>query len=166
MRIIFITLVFSLPLFGQQMQKQDSTLFDFWIGTWDLTWKDPDGTTATGRNIITKILDGAVIQENFTGLSGQAKGYKGQSNSVLDSRTGMWKQTWVDNQNAYLPFTGGADGENRFFEHEFMKNGKLQKGKMIFRNITKNAFVWDWMKSIDGGTSWKIEWSINYQRAQ
>ncbi|MFA5834561.1 MAG: hypothetical protein WDA22_13870 [Bacteroidota bacterium] len=164
MRAMFITIIFTMQLFGQQPVKQDPTLFDFWVGEWDLTWKDPDGSTASGRNLITKILDGKVIQENFTGLTGQSKGYKGQSNSLLDNRTGVWMQTWVDNQSSYLPFTGGAEGANRFFEHEFMKDGKLHRGKMIFRNITKDAFVWGWMKSIDNGKTWNIEWSINYQR--
>ncbi|MCE9537670.1 MAG: hypothetical protein K8R85_00405, partial [Bacteroidetes bacterium] len=144
--------------------RQDSTLFDFWVGEWDLTWKDPDGSTAYGKNSVTKILDGKVITENFAGLTGQSKGYKGQSISILDNRTGTWKQTWVDNQNAYLPFTGGADGANRFFEQEFLKNGKLQKGKMIFRDITKEKFAWDWMSSADSGKTWNIQWSIQYSR--
>ena len=69
-QFFFILLLFS-TAFSQQSAKQDSSLFDFWVGEWNLTWKDPDGSTATGTNIITKILDGTVIQENFTGLTGQ-----------------------------------------------------------------------------------------------
>lgn len=165
MRSLILTLLFAAgSLFGQQSSRQDSSLFDFWVGEWDLTWKDPDGRSASGTNSITKILDGTVIQENFVGMTGQSKGYKGNSVSVLDNRTGVWKQTWVDNSGAYLPFTGGAVGADRYFEHEFMNKGVLQKGKMIFRNITRDAFLWDWMKSTDGGATWKTEWSITYKR--
>jgi len=167
MRQIFVLLLFISSAFSQQSSqtaKQDSSLFDFWVGEWDLTWKDPNGSIGTGKNIITKILDGKVIMENFSALTGQSKGYKGQSFSILDGRTGTWKQTWVDNQNAYLPFTGGAEGNNRFFEQEFMKNGKLQKGKMIFRDITKDHFTWDWMGSTDSGATWTTQWSIQYIR--
>lgn len=164
MRTIFLfLLIISLPAFSQR-PKADPALFDFWVGEWDLTWKDPDGSTGTGMNIVTKILDGKVIQENFTGLTGQNKGYKGQSVSVLDGPSGEWKQTWVDNQNAFLPFIGGADGANRYFLNEFTKNGVHTMGKMVFRNITRDAFVWDWMKSTDDGATWKTEWSINYSR--
>jgi hypothetical protein len=167
MRRIFFFLIFITGcIFGQQPQKPDSSLFDFWLGEWDLTWKDPDGTTASGTNIVTKTLDGKVIQENFSGLSGQSKGYKGNSVSVLDQRTGMWKQTWVDNQSAYLSFTGGADGSDRYFVEEFVKNGKVHKGKMIFRNISKDSLLWDWKVSSNGGATWTDQWSITYKRKQ
>ncbi len=107
--LFFFLLIISLPAFSQR-PKADPALFDFWVGEWDLTWKDPNGSIGTGMNIVTKILDGKVIQENFTGLTGQNKGYKGQSVSVLDGPSGEWKQKWVDNQNVFLPFIGGANG--------------------------------------------------------
>ncbi len=163
---VLITILFSFSAFSQQI-KQDSTLFDFWIGEWDLTWKDPDGSTAQGKNSITKILDGKVIRENFIALTGQSKGFKGESFSILDNRTGAWKQTWVDNQNSYLPFTGGSEdnGKTRFFSQEFTnKKGGLVKQKMVFRDITKERFVWDWMNSADSGKTWNTQWSINYTR--
>lgn len=161
MRIFFCYfLLLSYPAFSQH----DSALFDFWIGKWDLTWKDPDGTTARGSNIISKILDSSVIHENFEALSGQAKGFKGQSVSVLDNRTKTWKQTWVDNQNSYLPFDGGAEGNKRFFMQEFVRNGALIKQKMIFRDITRNSLTWDWMKSLDSGKTWSTSWTIYYKR--
>lgn len=164
--IMSLTFFFSFSLFAQQTVRQDSTLFDFWVGSWDLTWKDPDSTTAHGTNTITKTLDGKVIHENFEGLTGQSKGFKGESISILDNRTGEWKQTWVDNQSAYLPFTGGGtiSGE-RYFGQEFVgKKGALVKQKMVFHNITSAAFVWDWMSSLDSGKTWNVQWTINYQR--
>ena len=44
--------------------------FDFWIGEWNLMWADPDSSAGTGFNRIERILDGAVIKENFEGLTG------------------------------------------------------------------------------------------------
>src|SRR4051794_21470059 len=79
--------------------------FDFWLGDWDLTW----GEDQRGRNVITAILDGRVIQEQFDGLA--ATPLRGMSVSVYDERQGRWQQTWVDNSGGYLDFTGGwADG--------------------------------------------------------
>lgn len=162
---LFLLLSIAPFSFSQSSVPADSTLFDFWVGEWDLTWTDPDGTTAKGKNIITKILDGAVIHENFTALSGASAGFKGESFSLLDRPTSTWKQTWVDNQSTYLPFNGGRDGAVRYFEREFERNGKRIKQKMMFRNITATSFDWDWMNSTDGGTTWNNAWTIRYRRA-
>lgn len=164
MRILVTVVSIAVSFLSAQPSKSDASMFDFWIGEWDLTWTDPDGSIGTGMNSITKILDGTVIREEFTGLTGQNKGFKGISVSVLDSRSGRWKQTWVDNQNAYIPLTGGADGDERYFENEFMQNGKPVKTKMVFRKITRDSFIWDWKRSTDGGAAWTVQWSINYKR--
>ncbi len=160
---LLLLFLFSSSLCAQST-LQDSSMFDFWVGQWDLTWKDLDGSTAKGKNIVAKILDGKVILETFSALSGQSKGFKGQSFSLLDRRSGQWKQTWVDNQESYLPFSGGMEGNTRYFFQEFKKNGSLVQQKMVFRNITADSFIWDWMNSADSGKSWNVAWSISYQR--
>ena len=82
-------------------QKQLS----FWVGDWDLTWPgNKAGEIAHGTNSIKRILDGCVVQENF---SAQAAGHlRGTSVSTFDANAGKWKQTWVDNEGAYLDFVG------------------------------------------------------------
>src|SRR5436305_4963392 len=46
-------------------QKQ----LDFWVGDWDLTWPgEKSGEIAHGTNSIKRILDGCVVQENFSGV--------------------------------------------------------------------------------------------------
>lgn len=42
--IIFLLCFLSKGLFSQSLNASDSTLFDFWVGTWNLTWKNGDGT--------------------------------------------------------------------------------------------------------------------------
>ena len=45
-------------------QKQ----FDFWVGEWDATWPGQNGSkSGHGTNSIMRILDGCVVQENFSG---------------------------------------------------------------------------------------------------
>ena len=63
--------------------------FDFWIGDWDV---QVSGQPA-GTNTIQLILDGCVLQENWTG----SKGGTGKSFNFYDSAKGKWQQTWVDN---------------------------------------------------------------------
>jgi hypothetical protein len=154
---------YSDPIPKQQLQEGPNA-FDFWVGKWELTWKDKDGTIATGKNSIKKILKDRVVRENFEVLSGSNKGFRGKSWSVYNTATKQWRQTWVDTQGAYLEFTGDITNGNRIFKRTFKNaKGKNVIQRMIFRNITKNEFDWDWQISADG-KSWQTQWSIHYKK--
>ena len=66
---------------SEPQQKQ----LEFWVGEWDLTWPGNNpGETAHGTNSIKRILDGCIVQENFSG--GDAMHLRGQSVSIYDIR--------------------------------------------------------------------------------
>ncbi|NGP89050.1 hypothetical protein G3569_11865 [Aliifodinibius halophilus] len=139
--------------------------FDFWIGDWELRWGNSDGTIGKGTNNIEKILDGKVIKENFKATEGAMTGYVGKSYSVYNSKTGKWKQTWVDNQGAYLDFTGRFKDEQRIFRRETTnEQGDQIIQRMVFYKIKKDSFMWRWEKSEDNGKNWEILWKIAYRR--
>ncbi|MGD8428309.1 MAG: hypothetical protein PVH63_11820 [Balneolaceae bacterium] len=140
--------------------------FDFWVGTWDLTWKASDGTIQRGTNHIEKILGGKVVMENFEAKTGRLKGYEGKSVSVYEKRTGTWKQTWVDNSSEYIDLVGKVDGNKRIFWTETTgPNGEKTLKRMVFYDITENSFTWDWESSTDNGDSWQLRWRIHYKRS-
>ena len=148
--------------FSQNIAASDSTLFDFWVGKWNLSWKNGDGTDGKGTNNIVRILDGKVIQENFVDV----KGFKGSSMTVLTPRTKTWRQAWADNQGCYFDFEGFVEGDKRGFKTQPKEvNGKVYMFRMIFYDIKKDSFVWDWEGSTDGGKTWSLNWRINYKRA-
>lgn len=141
--------------------------FDFWLGTWELTWEDADGTEGQGINHIERILDGKVIKENFETLSGSNKGFIGKSYSVYNPRTNEWKQTWVDNSSGYLDFTGEFEDDKRIFKRKGVnKQGEEILQRMVFYDITQNSLTWDWEISEDDGESWQLRWRIFYERAE
>ena len=74
--------------------------FDFWIGEWNVITED--GRQA-GANRIERILDGCVLQENWTG----ANGMRGQSFNIYSAADGKWHQTWVDTTGLRLELHGG-----------------------------------------------------------
>jgi hypothetical protein len=154
----------AVAIVNAQVAATDSTLFDFWVGDWDATWKNPDGSESHGRNTITRHMDGKIIKESFSALDGPAKGYKGESYSVLEKRSQQWKQTWIDNGGGYLDFTGTVDGDTRIFERTTTFNGKTIKARMRFYNISPDRFSWDWETSADEGKTWKLNWRIQYTR--
>ena len=164
--LLFI-LFLSLPSMAQSKVEPDSSqadLFDFWIGKWDLTWDEAEGKKGKGTNEILRIMSGKIIQENFKAIEGQLKGYDGMSVSAYNPSAKTWNQTWVDNQGGYLDFEFEMDGDKRIFKREGL-NPKQQKvyQRMVFYDIKKDSFNWDWESSTDG-KEWKLQWRIAYKR--
>jgi hypothetical protein len=137
--------------------------FDFWLGDWDLTWAGG----GRGHNRITRILDGQVIQEQFTELAtdpNDTKPLHGLSVSVYAPSLGVWRQTWVDSTGSYMDFLGGyADGKLTL-SMERAVNGRPTRYRMVFYNIAAHTLDWDWERSEDDGQSWQLLWRIHYQR--
>ena len=153
-------------LFSFYLNAQDEkAYFDFWVGEWEVTWNEADGKKGKGLNTISKTLDENVINENFRILEGQSKGFKGTSISVYQPRQKRWKQAWADNQGGYFDFVGETDNGKRIFKTQPIKNGDNEViSRMVFKDIKKDSFVWDWESSVDGGKTWKLNWQINYKR--
>jgi Protein of unknown function (DUF1579) len=141
-------------------QKQ----LDFWVGDWDLSWPgDRAGEMAHGTNRIRRILDGCVVEENFSG--DDAMSLRGQSVSVFDVRSGKWKQTWVDNEGGYLDFVGEFKQGQMILAREAVRpDGSKGLQRMVFKNIGQNEFDWSWEGSKDGGQTWTVVWPIHYKR--
>ena len=133
----------------------------FWVGDWDATWPGAKGQPVQhGRNTIERILDGCGFQEHFTG----PQGFVGTSISSWSKQSG-WRQTWIDNQAAFMDFTGGKDGTTFIFGRDATKpDGTKIKQRMVFKNITHDAFDWSWEASTDGGKTWTVNWPIHYVR--
>jgi hypothetical protein len=141
-------------------QKQ----FDFWVGEWDLTWPgEKPGETGHGTNSIKRILDGCVVQENFSGADSMH--LRGTSVSTFDARSVHWKQTWVDNEGSYLDFAGDFNNGQMILQREFsQKDGTRIMQRMVWKNITANEMDWSWEASRDGGKTWQVNWPIHYKR--
>ena len=150
------------PTYG--CDSAESRQLDFWVGDWELSYRNAQGELAKSRNRITKTLDGCAILEEFTGAPGLP--LDGRSYSVYDRNAGVWKQTWVDNQGGYLDFTGGVVDGNRVFAREFQRQGRTTRQRMVFRDVKPDAFKWLWQSSTDGGATWSTAWEIDYRRVK
>ena len=159
----FLLVLLPNLLVAQSLKLQDSTLFDFWIGDWDLTWKNSNGITEKGTNHIAKILDGKVIQENFSFASGT---FKGMSLSVYNPEKQTWHQAWADSHGGYFDFEGEVDRDRIIFKTKLReeKNDFKVIQRMVFYDIQGNSLTWDWQSSRDGGVTWKLLWRIHYVR--
>jgi hypothetical protein len=141
--------------------EEKANQFDFWLGKWDLTW----GENGRGRNVISKILDGRVVQEQFTSLpDDESQPFVGMSLSVFNPQADQWQQTWVDNQGGYLDFTGGLTGDKMILSRQTTIEGQPVQQRMVWHNIQAGTLDWSWERSDDDGRNWKVLWAIHYQR--
>ena len=165
-----LSILFAICLFASMADAQsdqlDSATYDFWVGKWNANWENANGTTGSGTNHIFKVLDGTVIEENFAITEGAQAGFLGKSISVMDANN-QWHQAWADNQGGYFDFTGKVIGEKKIFKTKLVeKDGKKIIQRMVFYDIKKDSFTWDWEGTQDGGETWKLLWRINYTRQE
>jgi len=106
--------------------------FDFWLGEWEATW----GEDGKGTNHVERILDGKVVQENFT-----APDLHGISISVYDSERKLWCQTWVDNNGTYLDFTGTFEEQKMILVRDAIVRGEKCMQRMVWYNIEESNSI-------------------------
>jgi hypothetical protein len=169
--IVIVLILYALVASAEQAPANrcaavEQRQFDFWVGDWQLSWPgDKPGETAHGTNRIVRILDGCVVQENFDG--GSDMHLRGTSVSTFDSRSGKWKQTWVDNEGGYLDFIGDfKDGQMILSREGVGPNGNKILQRMVWKSIGRSELDWSWEASEDGGKTWQVRWPIHYTRKQ
>lgn len=155
-KLIFILFLFFSVLMVQS--QNNSNTLNFWLGTWDAYW----GDTLRGTNVISKTLKDNVVEENFCFND---KTFFGRSWSVFNPTKKIWEQTWVDDSGSYLALSGGQEGDKVVLtmNEKINKQGKMILKRMVFFNITKDSFDWDWQSSEDG-KNWTSAWLIHYKR--
>ena len=141
--------------------------FDFWIGEWEAF--EPGGKKA-GDSKVSIILDSCIIFEEWTSATlQQGLRYAGKSFNTYNTSTRQWQQTWVDN----------AAGTNEYMQGKFENKQiiytstpfKISKDsiairKMSFTNLSPNKVRQLGEISKDGGTTWIIEYDLEYRRKQ
>ncbi len=101
--------------------------FDFWIGSWTVT--NPDGTEA-GKNVIKKIQDNCILQENWKSAKGN---YTGTSNNFYNHKIKQWEQIWIDNQGGSLHLKGNKVGNQMILQTDEEQN---KDGQPFYHRIT------------------------------
>jgi len=70
----------------------------------------------------------------------------------------------VDDQGGYMVFTGGMEDDKMILSGKISKDEKELIQRMVFYNITKDEFDWNWESSEDNGVTWKLNWKLHYSR--
>ena len=136
---------------------------DFWVGHWDLTWAQPDGSEGTGENIISHDPYGnCIIMENFDGAP--TLQFKGMSVSTYLKPAKMWRQAWVDNSGGFFSLYGGPQDDGSFLLDMERVNDQGPYRRMIWKNIKADSLDWHWQGKTDEDAEWTDAWVIYYKR--
>ena len=63
-----------------------------------------------------------------------------------------------------MVFTGGMENEKMILSRKITRHEKEIVQRMVFYNISKDEFDWNWESSEDNGENWKLNWKIHYSR--
>lgn len=130
--------------------------FDFTIGRWNI--QQVGGGTATD---VVKSFGGVAITEKM-----RANGFVGNSVTVLDSATGLWTQTYYDNQNTYLQLTGRREGDEVVLVGTMIgADGVAHPSRLRYLDITRNAFDQVIESSDDGGETWSVTVRLQFRKS-
>lgn len=130
--------------------------FEFWVGEWNVY--TTLGNKA-GESKIEKILNQCVILENWINTGGR----KGKSFNVINSNTGDWEQTWVDDSGNTTEFKKGKFNNNTL---SFIAEGKDQKNLVLYQRLTfyKNddGTVRQLGEVSSDGKDWQVSYDLLY----
>jgi RimJ/RimL family protein N-acetyltransferase len=130
---------------------------DFWIGDWDCAWEGGHGT-----NRVTRVAERGAVVERFEAVAPEP--FVGMSVSTPDAESGRWRQTWVDTDGNAWWFTGGSEPDGTFaFATTRPVDAERAWKRMVFSDVTDDAFTWRWEASADGEI-WSERWRIAYRR--
>ncbi len=164
MRILIITILFafSQSSFAQQQKPCDSDAhrqFDFWVGEWDVYKYGTD--TIVGQNTIRSILNGCVVEENWT----SATGWKGKSFNTYNPADSTWNQVWVDQSGNTYHFSGRREGNVMKLAGKATSKGQHILFEMSYYFEPEKGTVRQlWKMSKDDGESWQLAFDGLYRK--
>jgi len=139
------------------LTRNESRLFDFWIGEWDV--KNPAGQPA-GQSSVQQLLEGCALYENWTDMQGGG----GKSLNSYNIDTKQWQQFWTDQYGRVTEYRESEwiNGSLRFSAHQLTPQDALLH--MTFTPINKDLVRQFGEMSTDGGKTWSPTFDLYYHR--
>lgn len=122
-------------------------------------WMEFDGTSTT-----RPILGGqGNVEDNF--LNDPSGPYRAAALRTFETSTRLWRIWWVDQrQPAELgtPVLGRFDGDRGEFLAEDIWQGTPIKVRFVWLKRAGAGPRWEQSFSSDGGTSWELNWTMQF----
>ena len=159
----------------QDVQPHDGRAdFDFIIGTWKIRnrrlvepltgsteWEEFDGSTVTRG-----VWGGAANLEEYDAESPRGH-IQGLALRLYNPESRQWSIYWGNRANGTLdsPMIGEfRHGTGEFYNQELFR-GRSISVRFRWTDITSTSCRWEQAFSPDGGTTWEINWIMEFTRA-
>jgi len=149
------------------------TGFDFILGSWTVRnrrlterlqasnmWEE-FVTVSTAR----RLWDGVGNVDEIVGESPSGP-VKGVTIRLFDSGTDEWRLYWATPKSGILepPMIGRFDGRRGVFYNHELFNGRGIFVRFIYSDITPRSCRWQQAFSNDGGSTWEVNWYMDFTR--
>jgi hypothetical protein len=155
-----VWLACAAPILAQSQRgcaNEHSHQFDFWIGEWEVIANDK----VAGHNSIRPILDGCVLQENWTGAAGSA----GSSFNFFDPQRGKWRQFWVWRAGTTLELEGEyTDGKMRLEGNSVDRKGQKVENRITWYDNSDGTVRQHWETRVAGSDDWQTAFDGLYRK--
>ncbi len=94
--------------------------------------------------------------------------YRASSFRAFDAKSGQWSIWWLDGRNpTYIepPVKGGFSGGVGTFEGDDTLRGKPIRVRFRWSDTTPTSARWEQAFSPDGGSTWEVNWAMDFTRA-
>jgi hypothetical protein len=135
----------------------EASQFDFYVGSWNMTWTEFAPTRFQGLDILVKNgceLDEVLTAPQFLGTGN----YRATSVTAWDPVRRKWVQRYRDNGGERTYVGTFENGEMVLIANAGVKQ------RLTWRDITRSSFVWEFDQSADA-VNWNQVVVIDYQRA-
>ena len=92
--------------------------------------------------------------------------YRASAFRRLDREAGQWSIWWHDARSGVLdpPVTGRfKEGVGTFFADDTL-NGQPIRVRFVWSGITADSARWEQAFSADGGATWEVNWTMDFER--
>lgn len=156
--------------------------FDFLVGTWTTQQRRlkrrlqgcQDWETFEATSTVQRLPGGMA---NFDTLVAETwrPGWVGMSLRVFNPTTQLWSIYWIDNGGGGIdansgrlepPVTGRFNGDEGIFEGDDVCDGQAVRVRFRWTRQSPDAARWEQMFSADAGSSWEVNWVMEFQRTQ
>jgi len=145
--------------------------FDFLLGRWTVKHRRLKARLAgssewdefPGTLHVRPILHGlGNVDENV--LEDPKRPYLATSLRIFDRPSALWSIYWIDGRTAGIdkPVVGRFDGPTGQFYNDDLFEERPIRVRFTYRDLGPGRASWDQAFSADGGTSWEINWTMDF----
>jgi hypothetical protein len=146
--------------------------FDFLLGSWDVHNRRRDDERGweefPGRSTVQeRLVDGLVQLDRFEAEWPTGQHVEALTARAFDPGSEHWSIVWFSNRQPhdFRPVVGAfADGVGHFHQVIEDRDGAPLHVEFVWDQITADSARWRQSFSLDGGTTWDLNWVMQLTR--